>query len=94
LAAVVPVVVRSPEAGLEPLLYLKAAAVRGGATRVAAALQEAIDLAHRGQSAQGQPMAAAPMRALAGALARAQRLLDPPIQATTGPVEWGGGVLP
>ena len=61
-------------------MLIRALALRG-APSVAAALQEAIDSAHKGKPV-GVP------------LARAQRLLDPPPRVTTGPAEWGGGFLP
>jgi hypothetical protein len=81
LAAVVPLAIQSPKAAVEPLLHVKSAALRGGATAVAAALQVAIDSAYKD-------------RPTTAALARARRLLDPTARVTAGPVEWGGGVLP
>jgi hypothetical protein len=83
LAAVVRVAMRSPGEALEPLLHLKSAALRGGASSVAAALQQAIDQVRQGSA---QPP-------LVTALTRAQRHLDAPLQVTAGPAEWGG-VLP
>lgn len=80
LAAVVPFAVASPREAIDSLMLVRAEALRG-APAIAAALQEAIDAAHQG-------------KATVGPLTRAQRLLDPPPRVMTGPVEWGGGVLP
>jgi hypothetical protein len=80
LAAVTPLAMASPKASVAPLMRIQVAALQG-APAVAAALQAAIDSANG-----GKPVAAA--------LARTQRLLDPPPRATTGPAEWGGGLLP
>ncbi len=80
LAVVVSVAAVAPREAVDSLMRIRAAALRS-APVVAAALQEAIDSAHRG-------------KIMVTPLARAQRLLDPLPQVTAGPVEWGGGMLP